>query len=80
MTSASERAASTAHPAEERWAGSVRPSRSPTRMLAELSCNEPLVDAHNSLLPPEAMRLPSVRATSDKVYRDAAHQSRLVGP
>jgi len=46
-----------------------------------LSCNEPLVDANNSLLPPEAaMHLPSGRATSHKVYRDAAHQSRLVLP
>jgi hypothetical protein len=47
------------------------------RLVLELSCNEPLADAHNSLLPPEAMHLPSGRATSHKVYRDAA---RLVLP
>ena len=50
------------------------------RLVVELSCNEPLADAHNSLLPPEAMHLPSGRATSHKVYRDAAHHSRLVLP
>jgi predicted acyl esterase len=50
------------------------------RLVAELSCDEPLVDAHNSLLPPEAMHLPSGRATSHKVYRDTAHPSRLVLP
>jgi len=48
--------------------------------VLELSCNEPLADAHNSLLPPEATHLPSGRATSHKVYRDAAHHSRLVLP
>jgi len=50
------------------------------RLVVELSCNEPLVDAHNSLLPPEAMHLPSGRATTHKVYRDAEHPSRLVLP
>ncbi|WAL64672.1 CocE/NonD family hydrolase [Amycolatopsis cynarae] len=50
------------------------------RLEVELSCNEPLADTHNSLLPPEAMHLPSGRATSHKVYRDATHQSRLVLP
>lgn len=50
------------------------------RLVVELSCNEPLVDAHNSLLPPEAMHLPSGRATAHKVYRDASHPSRLVLP
>jgi len=48
--------------------------------VLELSCNEPLADAHNSLLPPEAMHLPSGRATGHKVYRDAAHHSRLMLP
>ena len=50
------------------------------RLVTELSCNEPLVDAHNALLPPEAMHLPSGRATSHKVYRDAQYPSRLVLP
>ncbi|MER7116169.1 CocE/NonD family hydrolase [Saccharomonospora azurea] len=50
------------------------------RLEMELSCNEPLADAHNSLLPPEAMHLPSGRATSHKIYRDADHHSRLVLP
>jgi len=50
------------------------------RLVAELSCNEPLVDAHNALLPPEAMHLPSGRATSHKILRDATHPSRLVLP
>lgn len=50
------------------------------RLELELMCDEPLVDAHNSLLPPEAMHLPSGRATAHKVYRDAAHPSRLVLP
>lgn len=50
------------------------------KLELELSCNEPLADAHNALLPPEAMHLPSGRATTHKVYRDAAHPSRLVLP
>ncbi|MFW6641447.1 CocE/NonD family hydrolase [Nocardiopsis algeriensis] len=59
------------------FANAFRPGH---RLEVELSCNEPLVDAHNSLLPPEAMHLPSGRATSHKVYRDADHASRLVLP
>src|SRR5690606_15881922 len=31
------------------------------KLVVELSCNEPLVDAHNALLPPEATLLPSGR-------------------
>lgn len=50
------------------------------RVVLELSCNEPMVDSHNALLPPEAMHLPSGRATSHKIYRDAQHPSRLVLP
>ena len=50
------------------------------RLVAELACDEPLIDAHNALLPPEAMHLPSGRATAHKVYRDASHPSRLVLP
>lgn len=50
------------------------------RLLLELMCNEPLVDAHNSLLPPEATHLPSGRATAHKIYRDTQFQSRLVLP
>ncbi|WP_262403541.1 CocE/NonD family hydrolase C-terminal non-catalytic domain-containing protein [Actinomadura sp. CNU-125] len=50
------------------------------RLEVELSCDEPMADAHNALLPPEAMHLPSGRATAHKVYRDAAHPSRLVLP
>ncbi len=38
----------------------------------ELSCDESPADAHNVLLPPETMHLPSGRATSHNVYRDAA--------
>ena len=50
------------------------------RMVAELSNNEPLVDEHNSLLPPDAFHLPVGRPVTHKVYRDAAHPSRLVLP
>lgn len=50
------------------------------RLVLELSCNEPLVDAHNSLLPPEAMHLPSGRPTAHRIFRDAAHPSRLLLP
>ena len=34
----------------------------------------------DALLSPEAMHLPSGRATTHKVYRDATHPSRLVLP
>lgn len=50
------------------------------RMVAELSNNEPLADAHNSLLPPDAFHLPVGRPVTHKIYRDAAHPSRLVLP
>lgn len=50
------------------------------RVTVELSCNEPMVDEHNSLLPPDAFHLPVGRPVTHKVYRDAAHPSRLVLP
>jgi len=50
------------------------------RLVAELSSNEPLVDEHNSLLPPDAFHLPVGRPVTHKIYRDAEHPSRLVLP
>lgn len=50
------------------------------RLVAELSNNEPLVDAHNALLPPDAFHLPVGRPVTHKIYRDAVHPSRLVLP
>ncbi|MGW0432133.1 CocE/NonD family hydrolase [Micromonospora sp. NPDC003197] len=50
------------------------------RLLVELSNDEPLADAHNALLPPDAFHLPVGRPVTHKIYRDAAHQSRLVLP
>ena len=50
------------------------------RVTVELSCNEPMVDEHNSLLPPDAFHLPVGRPVTHKVYRDAQHPSRLVLP
>ncbi|WP_424534977.1 CocE/NonD family hydrolase [Sphaerisporangium viridialbum] len=50
------------------------------RLVVELSNDEPLADAHNSLLPPDAFHLPVGRPVTHKIYRDAAHQSRLVLP
>lgn len=50
------------------------------RLVVELSNNEPLADEHNALLPPDAFHLPVGRPVTHKVYRDAAHQSRLVLP
>jgi predicted acyl esterase len=50
------------------------------RLEFELSCDEPLTDAHNSLLPPDAFHLPVGRPTTHKIYRDAVHQSKLVLP
>lgn len=50
------------------------------RLVAELSNDEPLADAHNALLPPDAFHLPVGRAVTHKVYRDALHHSRLVLP
>ncbi|WP_241962346.1 hypothetical protein [Rhodococcus opacus] len=46
----------------------------------ELSNNEPLADAHNALLPPDAFHLPVGSPVTQKIYRDAAHRSRLVLP
>ncbi|MFE1321384.1 CocE/NonD family hydrolase [Kitasatospora phosalacinea] len=50
------------------------------RIVAELSNAEPLADAHNSLLPPDAFHLPVGRPVTHKIHRDAAHPSRLVLP
>lgn len=50
------------------------------RLVAELSNDEPLADAHNALLPPDAFHLPVGRAVTHKIYRDALHHSRLVLP
>ncbi|GII85269.1 X-Pro dipeptidyl-peptidase [Sphaerisporangium siamense] len=50
------------------------------RLLAELSNDEPLSDAHNSLLPPDAFHLPVGRPVTHKIHRDATHRSRLVLP
>jgi uncharacterized protein len=50
------------------------------RLVVELSNNEPLVDEHNSLLPPDAFHLPVGRPVAHKIYRDAPHPSRLVLP
>lgn len=50
------------------------------RLTVELSNAEPLVDEHNSLLPPDAFHLPVGRPVTHKIHRDAAHPSRLVLP
>ncbi|MFF1923427.1 CocE/NonD family hydrolase [Streptomyces sp. NPDC058221] len=50
------------------------------RLVVELSNNEPLADSHNALLPPDAFHLPVGRPVTHKIYRDAAHPSRLVLP
>lgn len=50
------------------------------RLTLELSCNEPLADDHNALLPPDAFHLPVGRPVTHKIYRDAAHPSRLLLP
>ena len=50
------------------------------RLVVELSNDEPLADEHNALLPPDAFHLPVGRPVTHKVYRDAAHPSRLVLP
>ncbi|MGC9670740.1 CocE/NonD family hydrolase [Planosporangium sp. 12N6] len=50
------------------------------RLVVELSNDEPLADAHNALLPPDAFHLPVGRPVTHKIYRDATHQSRLVLP
>lgn len=48
------------------------------KLVVELMCNEPLVDEHNSLLPPDAFHLPVGRPVTHTIYRDAEHPSRLV--
>jgi predicted acyl esterase len=50
------------------------------KLVVELMCNEPLVDEHNSLLPPDAFHLPIGRAVTHTIYRDATHLSRLILP
>jgi hypothetical protein len=50
------------------------------RLAVELSNDEPLSDAHNALLPPDAFHLPVGRPVAHKIYRDARHHSRLVLP
>lgn len=50
------------------------------KLVVELMCNEPFVDEHNSLLPPDAFHLPVGRAVTHTIYRDASHHSRLVLP
>ncbi|MEU5843676.1 CocE/NonD family hydrolase [Rhodococcus sp. NPDC047139] len=50
------------------------------KLVVELSNNEPLADEHNALLPPDAFHLPVGRPVTHKIYRDAAHPSRLVLP
>lgn len=50
------------------------------RLELEMSCNEPLVDDHNSLLPPDAFHLPVGRPVTHKIFRDAHYPSRLVLP
>ncbi|TXK34221.1 CocE/NonD family hydrolase [Nonomuraea sp. C10] len=59
------------------FAATFRPGH---RLLVELSNDEPLADAHNALLPPDAFHLPVGRPVTHKIYRDAAHPSRLVLP
>ena len=59
------------------FAASFQPGH---RLTVELSNAEPLVDDHNSLLPPDAFHLPVGRPVAHKIYRDAEHPSRLVLP
>lgn len=59
------------------FAATLRPGH---RLVAELSNDEPLADAHNALLPPDAFHLPVGRPVTHKIYRDADHPSRLVLP
>jgi uncharacterized protein len=59
------------------FASTLRPGH---RLVAELSNDEPLADAHNALLPPDAFHLPVGRPVTHKIYRDALHPSRLVLP
>ena len=50
------------------------------RLVVELSNDEPLDDEHNALLPPDVFHLLVGRPVTHKIYRDAAHPSRLVLP
>ena len=50
------------------------------RLAGELSCDEPPADEHDALLSPDAFHLPVGRPVTHKIYRDAAHPSRLVLP
>ena len=50
------------------------------RIQLELMCNEPFADAFSQLLPPDSYHLPSGRATTHKVLRDALHPSHLLLP
>ncbi len=50
------------------------------KVVVELSCNEPMADEHNALLPPDAFHVPVGRPVTHTIYRDAAHPSRLVLP
>nr|WP_245664977.1 X-Pro dipeptidyl-peptidase domain-containing protein [Nocardia sienata] len=50
------------------------------RLTVELSNNERLQDSHKALLPPDAFHLRVGRPVTHKIYRDAAHRSRLVLP
>lgn len=59
------------------FAAAFRPGH---RLVVELSNDEPVVDEHNSLLPPDAFHLPVGRPVTHKIYRDAAYPSRLVLP
>lgn len=59
------------------FAASFQPGH---KLTVELSNNEPLVDEHNSLLPPDAFHLPVGRPVMHKIYRDADHPSRLLLP
>ncbi|WP_223987297.1 CocE/NonD family hydrolase C-terminal non-catalytic domain-containing protein [Arthrobacter sp. NicSoilB8] len=59
------------------FANTFRPGHA---LTVELSNGEPLADEHNALLPPDAFHLPVGRPVTHKIYRDAAHPSRLVLP
>lgn len=59
------------------FAATFRPGH---RVVVELSNTEPLADEHNALLPPDAFHLPVGRPVIHKIYRDAAHPSRVVLP
>lgn len=50
------------------------------RLVVELSNDEPLFDEHNAMLPPDAFHLPVGRPVTHKIFRDAAHPSRLMLP